>query len=140
MILEKVTLEEWNKLSNDAHITCFEEGRSPDINTYDFVLVVFNSDKICAYATILETDKETAYMQHGGAFPDTRGTTNSRRAYHMIMNYLREHYKFATTHIGNFNRPMLKFALSEDFLITGMHQHMRDIYLHMYQEFKKGDA
>lgn len=140
MILEKVSLEEWNKLSDSAHWTCFEEGRDPSLNTFDFALVVFTDDKICAYATILETDKETAYMQHGGSFPETRGTANTRRAYHMIMNFLRENYKFSTTQIGSFNRSMLKLALSENFLITGMHQYNKDIYLHLYQEFNKGEA
>jgi hypothetical protein len=137
--IARVALEEWNKLSKDAHLACFNESRDPSLNTFDFALVVFDADKICAYATILETDKETAYMQHGGSFPETRGSIKSRRAYGMIMNYLREHYKFATTNIGNFNVSMLKFALSEGFLITGMHQFSKDIYLHLYQEFKQGD-
>lgn len=136
MIVERVSIDEWNKLSSDAHRIAFNEDRDPSVNTFHYCLVVFDESKIRAYATILEMDKGTAHMQHGGAMPETKGTVSAVKAYSLIMSRIRESYKRVTTHILNTNVPMLKLALSEGFRIIGCDYHDDGIYLHLYQEFK----
>lgn len=131
MRVEKVSFQEWQILAGDAHKVCFNEIRPPDINTFDFAVVCFDEDKILSYVTIIEMDKETAYMQHGGAFPGTKNTTNSFLTYHKTMTFLKEHYKRITTRIENKNVAMLKFAMKEGLLINGCDCYPGEVFLHL---------
>ncbi len=141
MKLERVSPENWNKVAEEAHLTCFSELRPKSRNTIDYAILVHDEEKPCAYATIIEMDQMSAYMQHGGAFPETKGTAKSFRSYQMIIDHLSEFYQALTTRIENTNVPMLKFALSVGFLPIGMDCHTFGIYegtfLHMYRDNKK---
>jgi hypothetical protein len=131
MRTEKVSKDEWNVLAEAAHKVAFGEERPSELNTFDFAVVVFDEDQILAYATIIEMDKDTAYMQHGGAMPGIKGTTTSRITYHKIMNLLKEQYKRITTRIENKNISMLKFAMSEGLLINGCDCYPNEVFLHL---------
>lgn len=140
MMLGRYSLEEWNKIAFNAHLTCFSEFRDPSFNRYDYVLCTFKEDSektIATYASIIELDKDTAYMQHGGAFPSVEGTALVVRSYKKIIDHLRARYKRASTKISNYNLKMLKMALSEGFIIIGVDCHVDGTYLHLINEFEK---
>lgn len=123
MILCRYPLEEWKKIAFNAHLACFGEERDADTNTYDYVLCSFKDDPektICGYIGILEQDKHSAYLQHGGAFPTMEGTALTMRSYKMAVNYLKERYNILFCTILNTNISMLKMALNVGFKIIGV--------------------
>lgn len=137
MKVERVEKEEWGKIAEDAHLTCFGEFRPNDFNRFNYALAVFDEDKIFAYATIIEMDADTCHMQHGGAFPHGRKSIYSYGAYEKMISYLREKYKFATTHILNTNTPMLRFAMKAGFVVVGVDCYGgSDTYLHLYNKLR----
>jgi hypothetical protein len=129
--IHAVSPAEWSKLAEDAHRILFGESRPAEFNTFDYAMVVVDKEQITAYATIIEMDKETAYMQHGGALPNIKGTINSKRTYHGIIEWLKSRYKRISTRIQNKNVPMIKLALSEDLIIHGCDCHPDGVYLHL---------
>ena len=140
MVVGKYNLEEWNKIAHDAHLACFGEFRDPSFNRYDYVLCAFKEDgSICAYASIIELDAESAYMQHGGAFPTVEGTVMVLKSYRKILDNLRSKYKRASTKISNYNLRMLKMALNEGFIIIGVDCHSDGTFLHLINEFDGGN-
>lgn len=138
MRLERISPEAWNKIAEDAHFVCHKEIRPKDQNTIDYAVVVYDDEKLMAYATIIEMEKRVAHMQHGGAFPGTQGSANSFRAYKSIIMHLSEFYDALITNIENTNTVMLKFALKIGFIPVGIDCHTFGIYegtyLHMYRD------
>ena len=115
---------------------CFKEHRPTEMNTFDFALFAENDDGTpSAYATCIEMDKESVYMQHGGAFPGSEKSLKAVGAYHRFLAYLREHYKRASTRVENINTPMLKLAMSAGFLINGLDCYGTQIFLHLENDF-----
>ena len=143
MRIERISSENWAKVAEDAHITCFKEYRPKWINAIDYAVLVHDDEKPCAYATIIEMESVIAHMQHGGAFPGTQGTVNSFKAYNMIIGHLAEFYDGLTTNIENTNTPMLKFALNVGFVPVGIDCHTMGLYegtyLHLYRDNKRGE-
>jgi hypothetical protein len=131
MRVEKVSYLEWNKLAENAHKIAFQEVRPSWMNTFDFALVCFDEDQIMAYATVIEMDKQTAYMQHGGAMPNVKGTTKTLKTYRAIIDNLKANYKRITTRIENKNVPMLKLAMHEGLLINGCDCYPNEVFLHL---------
>lgn len=136
MHVEKVSIENWGLLSEDAHKIAFGEVRPKSMDTYDFVLVCFDDKNILGYATIIEMDKETAYMQHGGAMPGTKGTTKTRLVYHKIIEWIRSNYKRISTRIENKNIGMLKLAMSEGLLVNGCDCYPSQVFLNLKWGFE----
>jgi len=131
--LRKLSLEEWNEMSKDAHLLCFSEERNPEMNRCNFALLITDEKDVpVAYSTIVELDSLSAYMQHGGAFPEFQGTTKVARAYHLMLAYLKEHYLKITTRIKNTNIAMLKLALSADLLVSGIDYVTGDLFLNLF--------
>lgn len=120
MKVVKLSSDEWKMYAEDAHLICFNERMSAELNRIDFALVVHEGDVPLAYTTCREFDANTVYMQFGGAFPSVRGTLKSFQCYMKMLEALKSHYKRATTLIENNNIPMLKFAMKAGFLITGV--------------------
>lgn len=129
--LEKVPPTEWNKLAEDAHLICFQERRPSSANTFDFALVCFDEKEIFSYATIVETDSETAYMQHGGAMPNIKSSIHVKRVYHETVSWLKERYKKITTRVKNTNVAMLKLAFSEGLLVQGVICYPEGVFLQL---------
>lgn len=100
-------------------MACFKEERDPDFDRYDYAIICNNEKRdILAYATILEHDARSAYMQHGGTF-STNGLITVK-SYMLIIDWLKKKYPILTTRIFNTNVPMLKLALQAGFLIHGV--------------------
>jgi hypothetical protein len=121
LYLEKLTPQEWAVLSENALKYSFDVERPASMERISYALVVRNDKDLCCYSTIVEMDAEHAYMQHGGNFPTVKGTIFTTKGYLMMINYLREHYKFITTSIWNKNKAMLKLAWAGGFVISGVH-------------------
>ena len=140
MILHKVDIEAWNDIAEKAYLSVFNSDRPTAMNTFDYALFVTDDDdKPVCYTTCLEFDSESIYMQHGGAFPEAQKTVKTARGYHLMIAFLREHYKQATTRILNINRPMLRLADSAGFVINGVDVHGEAIYLHLINKFVEDD-
>lgn len=116
---ELVSKEDWRKMSQAAHKYSFGNTRSADMDRIDYALVIKKDDELCCYATIIEIDKESAYMQHGGNFRPAEGSVITLRGYLMMLNYLKENYKHVSTRIFNKNKAMLKLAWAGGFTIVG---------------------
>jgi len=121
VILKLFSKEEWAPVAALAHKACFYEDRPDAQNTFDFVMVAEHEEgKAIAYATILEIDSKTAYMQHGGAFLEIRGKYTTLRTYQMMVNFLKGKYSRISTRVWNQNIPMLKMAMSQGLIIQGI--------------------
>lgn len=121
MNLKKFSKQEWDKYSESAHLICFSERLDAQFNDYTFCLTVEAEDGTpLMYSTILDLHDGDCYMKHGGAFPSSKGTPLSYKCYLKIMDYLKSNYKRISTLIENENTPMLKFAMSVGFKITGL--------------------
>lgn len=132
----RVETQDFNDFGERVHWACFREVRPKEKNTCDYVVMAFEDSRILGYATIIEMDKETAYMQHGGAVPEIQGTPTAKKVYRVIMAWVKEHYKRISTQIQNTNTAMIKFALSEGFLINGVLAYGDgEIFLQLIQGF-----
>lgn len=139
MKIEVLSSEEWADLSEDAHKLCFGEHRPSGFNTVDYALLVVDEyAKPVAYATIIEHDRYSAYMQHGGAFPESEKSIKTVRAYHMILHFLKHQYTRITTRIKNSNLSMLKLAFSGGLLVHGVDCIGGDIFLGLLWEKTSG--
>lgn len=118
-------------------MTCFKEFRPKEMNTFDFALFVESEAGPLAYATCIELNKESVYMQHGGAFPPAEKSIKAVKAYSAIMSVIRASYSQATTRIRNTNLPMIKMALKEGFIINGIDTFKDETYLHLNNTFKE---
>lgn len=137
MNLHTLTLDEWNKLAETAHMICFNEERPAFMNTFDFALFVEENDVPLAYATCIELDKHSVYMQHGGVFPSATMTVKSFKAYEMIMDYLRNKYVRASTRVERSNKTMRRFAEKVGFEINGIDNFGAEIFIHFQNDFQK---
>lgn len=118
--LEVVNPEEFSKLGEKIHEVCFKENRPSDFNRFDYSIVCHNDKHgLTAYSTILELDAETAYMQHGGTFPDTPKLLTVK-SYMMMVEFLKKKYPVLVTRIFNDNVAMIKLALTAGFKIHGV--------------------
>ena len=129
--LEQLNPGDWRQISANAHWASFGRPRSPDFDRIDYSLFVHDGARPCAYATLIEIDQESVYMQHGGAFPGTSKTTLTMRSYIMMTNWLKERYKTISTQISNLNIPMLKMAMAVGFVISGTELNEGELFLKM---------
>jgi len=116
-------------MSPDAHKISFNIERENAMNKISYALLVTNDNAPCCYATVIELDKDAAYMQHGGAFPSVEKSIYTSKGYFMCINWLKEHYKSISTRVFNGNIPMIKLHLAGNFLINGLDANDGDIYL-----------
>jgi hypothetical protein len=135
--LEVYSSDEWKILAQNAHLACFNEDRSPEMNRIDFAILVVDNDVPIAYGTFREVDSETVYMQYGGSFPNVRSTIKSFKAYCACLRYLKERYKRVTTLIENTNLVMMKFAMKQGLRIIGIRNFKGSILLEHFMEWSK---
>lgn len=117
--LKKLSLEEWKPFSRDAHRISFNHEREEDMDRIDYALVTYNDRELCCYATIIELDKNAAYMQHGGSFPSVAKGVYTVKGYFMFINWLKENYTSISTKIHNENIAMQKLAHSAGLRAVG---------------------
>ena len=135
MKLIKMNSEEWSKYAENAHLVVFNERRPADFNRIDFTILITYADVPQTFATCRELDKETVYLQYGGAFPPAMNTVRSFRCYELTICELANNYKRATTLIENENTTMLKFAMRVGFRIIGVRMFEGKIYLEHLIDF-----
>lgn len=133
MIVKQITKEEWKPLAKPVHEAVFGELWDPEFERLDYALIADVNGIAIQYAVIRESDRDTAYVQYGGSFPDHRNSIVSYRAYQAILNWLYERYKAVSFLTENINLPMIKFAIKEGFIIVGM----RNFNGHVMLEFIK---
>lgn len=139
MTLKRYSLTEFSVLVESAHMVCFKEERPWYVNTFTFALMVEDDDGVpLAYCTCLEMDTASIYMQHGGAFPSAEKGPKTVRAYHKMIQYLRDNYERASTIIKNNNIAMIKLAYSAGFEIHGVDYMHDGIFLHLLNDFSGG--
>lgn len=112
--------QQWNELSKNAHLAVFHEEREPSMNRIDYAMLVHNEKEPCCYATIIELDAQSAYMQHGGAFPSVAKGVFTVKGYMTIVNQLKTKYKKISTKIHTKNNSMLRMALAAGLEVTGL--------------------
>ena len=120
--VERLSPEQWDLFSKNAHKFSFNLDRPENMNRISFALLVHDDRAPCCYMTIIELDKKSVYLQHGGSFPGAvEGGLNQAPAkgYYMIIDYLSENYEFASTKVLNTNQKMLKLHFSAGFIVTG---------------------
>jgi hypothetical protein len=138
MRLETLSPVGWRELSKNAHLATFGVDRDPDQDRVNYALLVHNDKVPCSYATIIELDSKTAYMQHGGAFPSVAKTVHTVKSYVMMTDYLKSRYDIVSTKIQNKNLPMLKLALAAGLEINGLEiSEGKDVFLILKWEKKK---
>lgn len=106
-------------MSENAHKYSFGIVRGSSNDRIDFALCAREGEDFCGYATVIELDSESAYMQHGGNLEPSRGNVKTFRAYTMIIDHLKSNYKNVSTRIFNKNTAMIKLAFKVGFLVTG---------------------
>jgi RimJ/RimL family protein N-acetyltransferase len=118
--VKKISSEDWQLMSESAHVIAFGEKRESKMDRVDFGLIAIdNKGEVSGYVTCIEMDQETIYWQHGGAMPEYKGSIHTIQGYTLFVNWCHEHYRRITTKIENTNTAMLKLAMKLGFTITG---------------------
>lgn len=114
-----VSLEEFNQIAEQVHRAVFQDERPASMNKFDYALLCETPQKeLTAYATILEHDAESAYMQHGGAL--TKNSLLTVKSYFLMIEWLKKKYPVITTRIFNDNIAMLNMAMRAGLRIHGV--------------------
>jgi len=133
--VRRISKEEWAKyFCTEAHIVCFEQVRSPDMDRIDFALLSFDKGNPSGFVTCREFDSETLYWQYGGAFPNIAKGVAVWKNYSGFRDYSLANYKRIMTYIENTNIPMLKMALQAGFRVIGTKTFKGDILLELLNE------
>ena len=128
-VLNKLSPQEWSKMSEDVHKLTFDKVRPASFDRINFALFVHDGQKPCGFATIIEQDKAHAYMQEGGGFPGTVKSIIAVKVFFMIINWLKINYTTISCQTKNHNLPMIKMALAAGFLISGTELNEGNLYL-----------
>lgn len=129
MEVRRIEKEEWKTISKEVHSYAFNERLENEDETISFALMAMKEDKPQAYCTVIDLDRYTCYMQHGGALPAAEGTINVAKAYAKMILWLKEKYPRIQTVIKNDNNRMIKLAMSAGFTIIGVEAHEDGTYL-----------
>jgi len=136
--VKRLTSEEWAPMAEKAHIVVFDELRPSFMNRIDWVLMGVLHGTPMGYVTVRELDSETLYWSYGGAFPETFGTIKVLPCYKLFAEQSKKYgFKRIFTSIKNTNRPMLKMALNQDFVVVGMRTFENEIFLELLKELKE---
>lgn len=133
--VNKINKGEWISMSKNAHLICFNEARDPMMDRIDYALINEKDGDPINYCTVRELDSESVYWQHGGAFPNSKGTGSSFYSYKRNAQWcFDEGYERITTYIENINLAMLKIALKVGFLIIGTRSFKGHVMLELILE------
>ncbi len=117
MNLTVYTSTEWESVAEDVHLSVFSEIRPKELNRIDGALICWDDVTPLGYMTFREMDKNSVYLGYGGAFQKSFKVLS---AYKMMLEFLKMKYVRASTLIENKNTAMLKLAMSQGFLVTGL--------------------
>lgn len=138
MTVKKVTKEDWAELSEKAHLIVFNQNSKPEMERIDYALMVESNSGIpLQYATCRELDGESVYVQYGGSFPGTKGSTRSLRCAEKLLEWAEfAGYRRVSFFVENTNEAMLKLAMRLGFLIVGVRNFKNKILLEHFKEFQ----
>lgn len=129
--------DEWKKVSKEIHRYSFDEIIETDEETISFALMAMKDEKPQCYCTLIDLDKYSCYMQHGGALPDAKGTINVARGYVKMVGWIKHKYNRITTKIRNDNVSMIKLALAAGFKIVGVEVYEDGVFLSLVNDTEK---
>lgn len=135
MKIQAISSDEWKQCAEDAHLICFGEKRPADMNRISFALLTTKDGLPQCYMTVREVDSESAYMNYGGAFPSAKDSHKAYQSYQMMLDFLKSRYRRASTLIENTNLVMLKFAMKQGLLVTGIRYFKDSILLELSIEW-----
>jgi hypothetical protein len=135
MFVNKLTAQEWKEtLAKQAHEIVFREDWDADLERIDFALVTEDENgSMVQYATLKEMDRDSAYIQYGGAFPSFRNSKKSYDSFSSILDWLLERYINVGFLTENTNLPMLKFGIKKGFVIVGIRNFKGHIMLEHFK-------
>lgn len=133
---EVVRLEpyEWLTISQEAHTVVFGTIRPPELDRISYALAIKKNGVIGGFATVIEMDQETAYLQHGGVFPNFESSTSVLAGYLALLEKLSTEYKYIWTRVENTNVRYLKLALKAGFLVNGVSTFKQKLLLELFKE------
>lgn len=134
--IDRLDSVEWKNLSESAHLICFNEKRSGDLDRIDYALVIKDDGGLVGYCTARELDKDSVYWQYGGAFPGTHSSAKAVGAYEELVEWTLERYERITTLVENTNVRYLKLAMHAGFRIIGCRFFKGDILVELLNERK----
>lgn len=130
--------DEWkNIFSKNAHEIAFQEKWNPENERIDYAMLLVNETDPVAYATLKEQTPGHVYIQYGGAFPNSKGTVVSYKAFARMIDSLLKRYSKITTLVENTNWGMLKYYWSARFKVEGIRYFNNSTYLEMVFEGRK---
>lgn len=135
-VVKKITPIMWENLSSHAKIISFNEISHPHSDRIDYALLIVDekSETPAGFMTIKEMDCSTAYLQHGGAFPEHINSIHVFPQYMACIAELCRNYEHLWTRIENTNISMLKMAMKAGFRITGTFFHTPKLYLELLMD------
>ena len=136
--IEKVSADQWKKLSGFAHAAVFGKQKDPLAERISYAWLILENDKPAAYITVLELDSETVYWQFGGAFPWAWNSRTVTKSYDLALSAQGAISRCIATRIENNNFAMLKLALSRKFLPIGIRNYQGSVLLELVKEIDHG--
>ncbi len=118
MICYKVEKEDFSGVITDTHKAVFGVALPDSFFRYDYALVTTSNDLPISYCLVKEQDEDSCEMTYGGTVPSARGL-QSIKSFRSFVGFTLDHYKRVHIQVENKNFPMLKLALSEEFLVSG---------------------
>jgi len=114
-----VKKEEFLEIVEQAHLAVFSDELNKNFFRFDFAIAVHEDSDPIGYTLVHELTSEDVEMTYGGVVQDHRNIS-SKEGFRLIIGRLKEMgYKNVLAQVENKNIPMLRLALSEDFLIIG---------------------
>lgn len=132
-IIDRIEKENWAHMSSSAHLISFGERHLSHEDRIDYALMIVDEESFipAGYMTIKEMDSKTAYIQHGGALPEHKGTVHVLKRFMQFTKYLTSQYDYVWMRVDTKNFPMLKIAMRTGFEIVGTYFHAPKLFLEL---------
>lgn len=130
-----VDRKDWQNVGKDSHLAVFGSNITDAVDGVDFVLFFVSHDDVpLGYITCREEASDRVYLQYGGAYPSAKGSALPVQMHREACKILATKYKYLRTKIHNENTPMLKLALHNGFIVTGVSFWEGKLYCDMAKE------
>lgn len=137
------TREQWKeRYSKSAYESVFGETADLSESLFDYAFVVVDEHECpIIYTTIKQLSEKSLYIEHGGSFPDYRGSRKVLPAFKMLIDawYNGGADRISLSTLAT-NVAMQKLALSAGFLPCGMFHNDKGLFLQYYQVKESQDG
>lgn len=142
MRFEIVSAEQWEQLSEDAHLIAFDKRRPTGTDRIDYAgIAEDDGGQVVGYITVHEIDSDNLYWQFGGAMPGAARTSKVFEAYMGFIDWTkRAGYANIFTLIDSHNIPMLRLAMKAGFRIVGVRLHDGHVLVEHRLHLKGGET